>query len=146
MAPVAVACAVAVLLSGCFLSPATNPADYGNKAGNSAQAMISNIQSADLAVSLELQGRSTGALTNDVVSDAESDADSVITAFDSRQPPSPPSETLKDEIDIPLEKAADGLTSLRIAVRQGDRAAMVRAVDALRVPLARLTKFYQQLS
>src|ERR1019366_1493365 len=39
------------------------------------------------AVTLDLEGKSTGALTNNLVSDAEMDAGSIITAFDSRQPP-----------------------------------------------------------
>ena len=124
-----------ILLSGCFLSPAVNSGDYRNKAGNSARAMVSVVQSATYAVTLDLEGKSTGALTNNLVSDAEMDAGSIITAFDSRQPPNRESIKLMQSLDDPLQEASTELTALRIAVREGDRSGMSHAVRALQKPL-----------
>jgi hypothetical protein len=128
------------LLSGCFLTPAVNQGDYRNKAGNSATAMVSIVNSAILAVQLDLEGRSTNAVTNDLVSSSEMDASSVITAFDSRQPPGSGSVKLMERIDSPLETAGTDLTSLRIAVREDDSVAMRSDVRALRGPLSKLTE------
>jgi hypothetical protein len=129
-----------LLLSGCFLTPAVNQGDYRNKAGNSAEAMVSIVNSAMLAVELELQGRSTATVTNDLVSSSEMDASSVITAFDSRQPPDAGSVNLMKRVDGPLQTASSDLTALRIAVRE-DNAAEIRSdVRALRAPLSKLNQ------
>lgn len=109
--------AIALLFSGCFLTPAANSGDYRNKAGSSATAMVSNISSAIIATRSYLAGKITLTVTNDLVSDAEMDASSVITAFDSRQPPNEASANLMRRIDGPLHSAMEALTLARIAIR-----------------------------
>jgi hypothetical protein len=141
----AIAC-VAISASGCFVAPATSVGDYRNKAANSAEAMVGFIASASRAAQLDLQHRSGFALTDDVVTDAEGDAGSVVNAFDSRQPPNEASSRLKDEIDDPLDAASSGLTDLRIAVRRGDVSAIRSALVDLAAPDRKLERLESTLS
>lgn len=134
---------MSVLLSSCFLTPAVNIGDYRNKAGASAQAMISIIGSATLAAQLQLANRLTETVTNDVVSAAEMDAGSVTTAFDSRQPPDRGSLVLKARTDYPLQHAAADLAALRIAVREGDTATMRQELAAMHALMSKLTRLEQ---
>jgi hypothetical protein len=69
-----------------------------------------------------------------VVSDAEQDASSVQTTFDSRQPPAPfgESDALKRRLDGALQDTTTSLTELRIATRRNDRRGISMALDDLR--------------
>jgi hypothetical protein len=58
------------------------------------------------------------------VSKAETDAQSVLTALDSVQPPDAPAIGLRNRADDLLQPAASELADLRIAVRRQDRATM----------------------
>ena len=108
--------------------------------------MASIVSSADLAASLQLQGRSLSSVTNINVSDAESDADSVVSTFDSRQPPDAESTKLMQKVDTPLQAASSGLTQLRIAVRSRNATAMRRAIRSLSGPLKQLSRLQVELS
>ena len=133
------------LLSSCA-APTTSSGSYRDKAQLSAQTMASIVSSADLAASLQLQGRSLSSVTNINVSDAESDADSVVSTFDSRQPPDAESTKLMQKVDTPLQAASSGLTQLRIAVRSRNATAMRRAIRSLSGPLKQLSRLQVELS
>lgn len=77
------ATALSLLLAGC-VGPTVTDAGYRNKVATTAQQISSSIASARLAVQLDLDGRMAFALTDQTVSDAESDADSAATALASR--------------------------------------------------------------
>jgi hypothetical protein len=121
---------VAALAVGCA-TPATDTIDYRNKVAHSAASMRGIVASAILAVELDEQGRMLASLTDNVVTDAEDDAQSVLTALDSRQPPNSASVSLKNEADTPLQDAANTLTDLRVALRRGDHAGVKSAIDDL---------------
>jgi hypothetical protein len=57
-------------------------------------AIGSDLASGQLAAQLGLQGKSFSAFTNENVTDAENDADSVNSTFSSRQPPDARSDAL----------------------------------------------------
>jgi hypothetical protein len=74
------------------------------------------------------------ALTDQTVSDAESDADSAATALASRQPPTDSALKLYQRASRPIQDAVDALRALRIAVRRGDSAAIRAALAGLDAP------------
>ena len=130
---VVVGVALTVLLAGC-VGPTVTDAGYRNKVGDTARQISSSIAAARLAVQLDLDGRMAFALTDQTVSDAESDADSAATALASRQPPTDSALKLYQRASRPIQDAVDALRALRIAVRRGDSAAIRAALAGLDAP------------
>ena len=114
---------VALVLCGC-VSPAVNADGYRGKVSQSAKKMVGLINSAGLAARLDLDGRMLHTVTDNVVTDAERDAQSVLTSLGSVQPPDQASITLRNASDDVLQQAASQLSDLRIAVRRRDQHAM----------------------
>jgi hypothetical protein len=121
------AAVVSLLAAGCAAPVPSNDA-YRHAALMTATAMVSDLASARLAAGLGLRGRSFSALTDDNVTDAEDDADSVSSTFGSRQPPGPGSDALRQRLTAALSDGTGALTDLRVAVRLGRRAQAVRAL------------------
>jgi hypothetical protein len=122
-----------LLLTGC-VGPTVTDAGYRNKVADTAREISSSIASARLAVRLDLDGRMAFALTDQTVSDAESDADSAATALASRQPPTDSALRLYQRASRPIQDAVDALRTLRLAVRRGDPTAMRAALSGLDAP------------
>jgi len=121
---------VGAVLSSCAV-PAKDDRDYAAKAGHSAQVMIGIVQTARYAAGLRLDGRLPEPTADTVVSTAEQDAQSVITSFDSRQPPGTESDKRRQAVDQPLQDAGSRLTDLRVALRMGDRTQVRQLVSQL---------------
>jgi hypothetical protein len=119
-----------VIISGCA-GPTVTDDGYRNKAGDTVQTVESAVASAQLAGDLELAGRSGFAVTDTVVSGAESDASSAQDTLASRQPPDAGSRRLYSSIQKALQDGTDGLRDLRIAVRDDNRDGMRTALKAL---------------
>jgi hypothetical protein len=130
----------APIAAGCA-SPSPSYADYQGKVQQTATAMISAVATGQLAAGLLVAGRSTGAFTVAVVTDAEKDADSVQTALDSRQPPDGRSIALKEQADQAVQAAVTGLADLRIAVRRNDMPGIRQAQAELAKALPQLERF-----
>lgn len=126
-----------VLLAGC-VSPAIDNPGYRGKIGHSAEQMHSSVASALLAVRLDLQGKMLDTVTDNVVTDAENDADSILTAFEAVQPPDAESVQLRTRADKVLQDAAGSLADLRIAVRRHDAAGKRRILGELEQQLKSL--------
>jgi hypothetical protein len=130
-----VACIAA--LSSCPLlvacaGPVPNYGAYRHAALNTAMAMVSNLASAQLVAELGLRGSSFPAFTDDSITEAENDADSVNSTFSSRQPPDARSDVLRQKMSQALSDATSALTDLRVAVRMEDRAQVSRALGEVR--------------
>lgn len=134
------ACTLA--LSACA-SPATSFDGYQGKVAASAQAMTGIVNTAWLAADSWQRHRVTSAYADIVVTNAERDAGSVLTALDTRQPPDERSIALKDDADQPLQDASDALTDLRIALRRDDHDGVSHAMQMLKHELQPLAAFTQ---
>lgn len=117
-------------LTGC-VGPTVTDASYSTMVAATAEQISSAIASARLAVQLDLNGKAAFQLTDQTVTDAESDADSAAAALLSRQPPDGAALGLYRQTIGPIQSAVDALRTLRIEVRRGDRGAMARALSAL---------------
>lgn len=107
-----------LVLSGC-VSPSRTDRDYELKAGSSAKAVASAVATALLGVEAATDGRATGPYLSVLLGNAEEDAASVQSQFDSVQPPTHRADEIRDQLDEQLQAATDGLADLRIAVRRG---------------------------
>ena len=124
-----------VLLSAC-VSPAVDAGGYRGKVMQSAKKMSGLIGAARLAVQLDFDHKMLRTVTDNVVTDAENDAGSVVTALGSVQPPDAASVTLRDHADEILQDASSQLADLRIALRRNDKPGMRAAMDDLGKTLA----------
>jgi hypothetical protein len=107
------------VVSGC-VSPSFTDRDYQLKAGHSAEEVVSSIATAQLGAKAGADHKATEAYLSVLIGDAEKDALSVQGTFDSIQPPSKAADSLRDELDVLLSDATEGLATLRIAVRRGE--------------------------
>jgi hypothetical protein len=130
---------MAVALTGCT-TPSSGHEDYQQKVATTAEAMSSAVSSASLGARAWLHGRLTDSYADTVVTNAERDAESVITALDSRQPPDEQSIKLKDRADQSLQDVSNALTDLRIALRRDDPAGVGQALRELQQPMQKLAR------
>jgi hypothetical protein len=134
--------AAATVVAGC-VSPALDNYGYRAKVTHSADSMTGIVGTARLAAELDLNGKLSTAVRDTVVSDAENDAQSVLTSLDTVQPPDEAMIALKDKADKVLQQAADDVSSLRVAQRSGNRHATQMAVSALSHVLDSLHKLQE---
>ncbi|HEU5270447.1 MAG TPA: hypothetical protein VFU36_11040 [Jatrophihabitans sp.] len=125
------------VLTSC-VSPAIDSAGYRDKVGHAAEKMTGIIGSAQLAAEQDLAGKAFGTYADQVISDAEQDAQSVVGQLDSVQPPDEASITLRNQADDVLQNAAGQLSDLRIAQRRGDKAGMRQSLKDLSDSLAKV--------
>jgi len=126
-----------LVLGGCA-SPAWSDASYRGKAHRSANGMSSAVVSAQIATRLYLGGKLTTPAADTTVSDAERDAQGVLAAFESRQPPVPASRKVFESVDPVLQQAAGSLTDLRMALRADDTGGISSASRDLAAVLPKL--------
>jgi hypothetical protein len=108
-------------------------------------AMVSNLASAQLVAELGLRGSTFPVFTDDSITQAENDADSVNSTFTSRQPPDTRSDALRQKMSQALSDATSALTDLRVAVRMDDPAAVRKALGEVGKSLKTFTDLQQGL-
>jgi hypothetical protein len=126
-------------LSSC-VSPAVDSTGYRNKVGHAAEKMAGIIGSAQLAAEQDLAGKSFSAFADQLISQAEQDAQSVVGQLDSVQPPDEQSIQLRNQADDVLQAAASQLSDLRIAQRRDDQAGMRQSLKDLSDSLDKVQK------
>jgi hypothetical protein len=131
--------AASVGAGACAASPSHSALDYRRKAANTATAAISAVATAQLSAKLLLDGKAFGQFVTVNVVDAEDDANSIQSTFDSVQPPTLSSDSLRDRVDKAMQQATGGLTDLRIAVRRHRFGDMRTALATLDQALKALT-------
>jgi hypothetical protein len=121
-------------LSGC-VAPARTYAAYEGKAADTADTVLSAVETARLAASAAGQNDAFAPYLTAVLGEAEGDASSARGLFDSIQPPDPHSDRLRARLDRLMDQAIEGLGRLRISVRRGG----VAQLPALARPLASIS-------
>jgi hypothetical protein len=115
---VVVAAAALLAVTGC-VGPSRTDHDFELKAGNTAKAVASALQTARLAADAAGDGKATANYVSVVLGEAEQDASAAQATFDSYQPPSAAADKVRKDVDATLSDAIDGLTALRITARRG---------------------------
>ena len=142
------ACVVALsscpLIAACA-GPVPDYGAYRDAALQTAVAMGSDLASGQLAAQLGLQGKSFSAFTDENVTDAENDADSVNSTFSSRQPPDARSDALRQTMLQALSDGTSALTDLRVAVRMENPVQIRKALAEVGRSLKTFDRLQQEL-
>jgi len=111
-----------VVLAGCVqpVGPARTFDSYEDKAKDTAETTLSSVQTARLATRAARNDDAFAPYLAVLVSDAEGEASSAQTTFDSVQPPNDDADKLRDRLDRLLTRAADALSQARVAARRAD--------------------------
>jgi len=128
----AAAALLAVVLTGCAGPTIRDQAVY-NQADKSANAMVSELRTVLVATKTQLANRSWWRYADVVVTDSETAATSIQSAFTSRQPPSRSSNRIYADTSTALSDAAELITQMRVALRQRD----VTTMEKLRPEIAK---------
>lgn len=117
--------AAAILGLTACVAPASGTSDYQGKAGHTAAAALSQLETARLAVETASRGSMLHTTLEVMLSQAEDGFNSVQATFDSIQPPdTAEADKVRDKLDAILSDGSDGLAQLRIAARRSDTATM----------------------
>jgi hypothetical protein len=132
---------LAALATGC-VGPAPDTATYAGKAGQTAKAALSAVETGRQAVETATAGRMTQPYLETVLSGAEDDLSSVQQTFDSIQPPDDPAaDRLRGQLDGILSDGADGLAQLRILARRDEPAQLAATARQLGSVASDLRRF-----
>jgi hypothetical protein len=129
---------VALLLSACVqpISPARTFDAFEHKAKNTAEAVISSVETARLAARVAGNGDAFGPFVSVTLSEAEKGAAHAGDVFASVQPPDERSDRLRAQLISLLTRANETLSSLRIAARRGE----LEQLPLLARPLRKLSR------
>lgn len=139
-----VAVALAAVLGAC-VGPARTSDAYTGKASTSLHDTRSAVETARLAVDAAAGDRATGPYLSVLLSEAEKQASSVQSTFDSIQPPDARSDRLRDDVDALLTEAVSDLGDLRIAARRGDTGGVTEKGPQLEELSRRLAELEERL-
>jgi hypothetical protein len=130
--------AITVGVSGCVktISPARTFDAYEHKAKDTAESVLSAVQTARLGARVGTDGDAFGPYVSVLLSEAEEAASGAHATFDSVQPPDAHADRLRRQLGTLLTKSDDHLSALRIAARRGELGRLSRLAMPLR-PLAR---------
>ncbi len=133
---------LATLAAAC-VGPSRTSADYQRKVTNSAEAVVSAVESARMTVELARDGRAPAPYVSLRLSESEEAAASVETAFGAVQPPERRLDDLRSATLTVIGDAVDVLEELRVASYRGelDRLPMIAA--KLEDPLAHLRRLME---
>jgi hypothetical protein len=123
-----------LLLLGACTGPVRSVNVYESKAGETAEAVASAVETAGLAVDAAREHKAHGRYLTQVLVEAEEDAGSAQGTFDGIQPPDQRADELRDRLDELLTEATGTLAELRIAARRGELAEL----PELAAPLTKL--------
>jgi hypothetical protein len=124
--------------AGCvqIVSPARTFDAYEHKAKDTAESVLSSVQTARLGARVGTDGDAFGPYVSVLLSEAEDGASHAHATFDSVQPPDARSDRLRVRLGRLLTRADDHLSELRIAARRGELGSLARVARPL-TPLAR---------
>jgi hypothetical protein len=130
-----------LLLVGACTGPVRSSNVYESKAGQTAAAVASAVQTAVLAADAARGDKAYGRYLTQVLVEAEEDAGSAQGTFDGIQPPDQRADELRSQLDDLLGEAADTLANLRIAARRGRFAELPTLAKPLPKLAAKLDDF-----
>jgi hypothetical protein len=121
--------------AGCVqpVGPARSFDDYEHKAKDTAETVLSSVETARLAAVASGDGDVIPPFVSVLLGDVEHDATGAQSTFDGIQPPDRSSDELRAELEPLLVRATGLLADARIAARRAD----LEAVARLRGRLAR---------
>jgi hypothetical protein len=136
---------LAAALAACVqpVGPARTFDSYERKASNTAKTTLSAVQTGRLGAQVAKHDDTFAPYLAVLVSNAEDEASSAQSTFDSVQPPNDKSDNLRDDLDPLLTRALDALSQTRIAARRADFDEVVRQGPKLAKSAQELDRFLE---
>jgi hypothetical protein len=113
------------------ISPARTFDAYEHKAKDTAESLLSSIETARLAARLASRGDLFGPYTSVVLSESDEGIGAAQAVFESVQPPDARSDRLRGELGKLLSDASDIVSGLRIDARRGELEVLARQARPL---------------
>ena len=123
------------------LSPTRTADDYEHKAKDTAESVLSSVQTARVVARVGTDGDAFGPYVSVVLSESETGATQAQGVFDGIQPPDARSDAVRDRLGHLLDRSVDTLSQLRIAARRGELDQLAREARPLRALAADLQDF-----
>jgi len=135
--------AVALIVGLKPMTPARTRDDYADKAKDTAESVLSSVQTARLVARVATDGDAFGPYVSVVLSEAEDSAARAQGSFDRVQPPDHWSDTTRSRLGRMLDRSNDLLSRLRISARRGEIDVLHRQAEPLRGVARRLQTFIE---
>jgi hypothetical protein len=133
--------AVALIVGLKPMTPARTRDDYTHKAKDTAESVLSSVQTARLASRVGTDGHAFGPYVSVLLSESEDAAARAQGSFDRVQPPDDWSDATRARLGRLLDRANEGLSRLRISARRGELDRLREQAAPLRGVARRLQSF-----
>jgi hypothetical protein len=134
---------VALLIGLHPISPARTLDDYEHKAKDTAQSVLSSIETARLAARVGTRGDAFGPYVSVMLSESDTAVTKAQGVFDSVQPPDRHADAIRTRLGVLLNRASDGVARLRITARRGQLDRLERQARPLEHLATRLQRFIE---
>jgi hypothetical protein len=125
------------------LTPARTADDYAHKAKDTAESVLSSVETARLTTTIADRGKAFGPYVSVLLSESEVAAGKAQSAFDSVQPPDRRSDATRDRLGRLLDRTNDALSELRISARRGELDRLAERAMPLRRLARQLNEFIE---
>jgi hypothetical protein len=114
------------------ISPARTFDDYQHKAKDTAESVLSSVETARLAARIGTRGDAFGPYVSVLLSESDEGVGKAQSVFDSVQPPDARSDAVRDRLGKLLTRSNDAVARLRIIARRGELDRLERQARPLR--------------
>ncbi len=133
--------AVALIIGLRPMTPARTRDDFAHKSKDTAESVLSSVQTARLAARVGTRGDAFGPYVSVLMSESEDAAAKAQGSFDRVQPPDRWSDATRTRLGRLLDRSNDVLSRLRISARRGQLDRLERQAAPLRRLAAQLQAF-----
>jgi hypothetical protein len=126
--------AVALVIGLHPISPARTLDDYEHKAKDTAESVLSSVETARLAARVGSRGDAFGPYVSVLLSESDEAIAKAQGVFDSVQPPDRRADAIRTRLGSLLDRSSDAVARVRITARRGE----LNRLDRLARPLPRL--------
>jgi hypothetical protein len=123
------------------ISPARTLDAYEHKAKDTAESVLSSVQTARLAARMGARGKAFGPYVSVVLSESDVAVTKAQGVFDSVQPPDDRADAIRSRLGALLTRSSDAVARLRITARRGELERLEREARPLQRLAARLQTF-----
>jgi hypothetical protein len=136
LAGLVVVVGIALLVGLHPISPARTLDDYEHKAKDTAESVLSSVETARLAARVGTRGDAFGPYVSVMLSESDVAVTKAQGVFDSVQPPDRRADAIRTRLGTLLNRSSDAVARLRITARRGELDRLERQAR----PLQRLAR------
>jgi hypothetical protein len=138
---VVVVVAMALVIGLHPISPARTLDDYEHKAKDTAESVLSSVETARLAARVGTGGDAFGPYVSVLLSESDEAVTKAQGVFDSVQPPDRRADAIRARLGSLLDRSSDAVARLRITARRGELDRLERQARPLQRLAAQLRRF-----